>query len=57
MASDADGDGVWEIQVPLRRGQEHQYQFLIDGSLWVPDPTAPLQVDGGLGGVNSVLQI
>lgn len=55
--SDADGDGVWEAQIPLRRGQEHQYQFLIDGTVWVPDPHAALQVEDGLGGVNSVLQI
>ncbi|UCF99377.1 MAG: hypothetical protein JSV89_07515 [Spirochaetaceae bacterium] len=54
---DRDGDGVWEIEIPLKRGQEHQYQFLIDGQTWIPDPEAPLQVEDGFGGVNSVLQI
>jgi 1,4-alpha-glucan branching enzyme len=54
---DPDGDGVWEIEIPLKRGEEHQYQFLIDGTNWIPDPDAPLQVDDGFGGVNSVLQI
>jgi hypothetical protein len=54
---DRDGDGIWEIEIPLRRGEEHQYQFLIDGQTWIPDPKAPLQVKDGFGGVNSVLQI
>jgi hypothetical protein len=54
---DADGDGIWEIEIPLKRGEEHQYQFLIDGQTWIPDPEAPLQVEDGFGGVNSVLQI
>jgi hypothetical protein len=54
---DSDGDGVWIIEIPLRKGKEHQYQFLIDGENWIPDPTAPLQIDDGFGGINSVLQI
>ena len=54
---DPDGDGVWEIEIPLKRDEEHQYQFLIDGHRWIPDPGAALQVDDGFGGVNSVLQI
>jgi 1,4-alpha-glucan branching enzyme len=54
---DPDGDGIWEIEIPLKRGEEHQYQFLIDGQNWIPDPEAPLQVKDGFGGVNSVLQI
>jgi hypothetical protein len=52
-----DGDEVWEIEIPLKRGEEHQYQFLIDGETWIPDPEAPLQVEDGFGGVNSILQI
>jgi len=54
---DPDGDGIWEIEIPLKRGEEHQYQFLIDGQNWIPDPEAPLKVEDGFGGVNSVLQI
>jgi len=54
---DSDGDGIWEIEILLKRGEEHQYQFLIDGQNWIPDPGAPLQVEDGFGGVNSVLQI
>jgi len=54
---DRDGDGIWEIEIPLTPGEEHQYQFLIDGRTWIPDPKAPLQVEDGFGGINSVLQI
>jgi hypothetical protein len=57
MLEDTDGDGIWVIEIPLKRGEEHQYQFLIDGQNWIPDPEAPLKVEDGFGGVNSVLQI
>jgi len=55
--TDEDGDGIWEIELRLKRGEEHQYQFLIDREKWVPDPGAPLQVEDGFGGFNSILQI
>ena len=51
------GDGVWETTVILRTGSEYQYQFLIDGDDWRPDPGAPLNVEDGFGGVNSVVNI
>ena len=46
--------GVWSITVPLRIG-EYEYQFLVDGTEWVPDPEAHGEVDDGFGGHNSVL--
>lgn len=55
--NDADRDGVWELSLRLERGKEYQYQFLIDQEKWVPDPHAPLQVDDGFGGTNSILDI
>lgn len=54
---DPDGDGVWEIRLRLRRGQEARYQFLVDGERWLDDPRAPLRVEDGFGGTSSVLQI
>lgn len=54
---DRNRDGVWEIELRLKRGQEHQYQFLIDHERWVPDPGSPLRVEDGFGGFNSILQI
>jgi len=55
--TDADGDGIWEIQIKLRQGEEYQYQFIINGTRWVPDPRSPLQIEDGFGGINSILQI
>jgi len=54
---DRDGDGVWEIRIKVPRGQEYQYQFLIDDQQWIPDPNAAIKVDDGFGGMNSVLDI
>ncbi|HDQ14847.1 MAG TPA: hypothetical protein ENN41_08545 [Sediminispirochaeta sp.] len=54
---DENGDGVWELKIELDRSGEYQYQFIIDGQKWVPDPNSPLQVDDGFGGVNSILSI
>lgn len=54
---DTDGDGVWETTVTLRPGEEYQYQFLVDDETWMPDPSSPLTVDDGFGGMNSVLNI
>jgi hypothetical protein len=55
--SDGNGDGVWEIEIRLEPGREYRYQFLIDGERWIPDPNAPLKVDDGFGGTDSVLHI
>lgn len=55
--SDRDGDGVWEIVIRLEPGREYRYQFLIDGERWIADPNAPLKVEDGFGGTDSVLHI
>lgn len=54
---DKNGDGVWELTLKVEKGGEYQYQFLINGKKWVPDPKAPLKVKDGFGGTNSVLDI
>ncbi len=51
---DTRGTGVWTADVSLEPGV-YQYTFVIDGSRWVADPTAPSYVDDGFGQVNSVL--
>lgn len=51
---DEDGDGVWEIVIPLPRGR-NEYKFVIDGEQWIPDPANPDRVDDGFGGKNSVI--
>ncbi len=57
VMSDADGDGVWQITVRLEKGTVAVYNFVINGSRWVPDPRAPARVDDGFGGQSSVLQL
>jgi hypothetical protein len=48
--------GAWSITVPLPIG-EHEYQFVLDGERWVPDPTAQAHADDGFGGTNSVIVV
>jgi hypothetical protein len=49
-------NGLWTGTVPLVPG-EHQYLFVIDGTRWMPDPTAQAQVDDGFGQTNSVIVV
>jgi 1,4-alpha-glucan branching enzyme len=49
-------DGNWTVKVDLRPGQ-YEYQFVVDGSRFVPDPNATEQRDDGLGGANAVLRL
>lgn len=49
-------NGLWSVTIPLSIG-EYEYQFVVDGSEWLPDPTAHAEVDDGFGGRNSVLVV
>lgn len=42
------GDGRWTVFVPLQPGM-HVYSFLVDGTQFIPDPTAPTAPDDGFG--------
>ena len=50
------GDGLWSAVVPLEPGR-YRYAFLIDGRLWVADPTAPTTRDDDFGAPSSVLTV
>lgn len=52
MARVANG-GVWAVTLPLSAGR-HLYSFVVDGSAWSTDPTAPVAADDGFGHANSV---
>jgi len=54
---DDNADGLWETNIKLEAGKEYRYQFYIDDSKWVADPKAPLKIDDGFGGQNSILRI
>jgi len=47
--------GVWVATVPIVTGV-HTYQFVVDGTTWVPDPAAGT-TDDGFGGRNSVVVV
>ena len=48
--------GTWTVTVPLEAGR-HEYSFVVDGSHWLPDPSAPLASEDGFGTANSVLLV
>jgi hypothetical protein len=54
---DDDGDGIWETEIELLPGKEYRYQFFIDDNTWIADPQAPLKIEDGFGGLNSILRI
>jgi hypothetical protein len=54
--ADPDGDGTWEVSIPLPSGRYH-YIFLVDGTSWQSPEGAPLEEDDGFGLRNGVLEI
>ncbi|MBA3891021.1 MAG: isoamylase early set domain-containing protein [Gemmatimonadaceae bacterium] len=48
--------GTWTVTVPLEAGR-HEYSFVVNGSHWMPDPSAPLAAEDGFGAANSVLLV
>lgn len=54
---DPEGDGLWEAEVRLKKGNVYMYNFVIDGQTWVVDPDSVVQVDDGFGGESSLLRL
>lgn len=52
----ASSNGVWTVSVPLAAGR-HQYAFIVDGTRWMADPTAPAAVDEDFGVPSSVVTV
>ena len=48
-------DGLWSITVPLRVGR-HEYQFVVDDTLRLSDPTMP-KTTSDFGAANSVITV
>jgi hypothetical protein len=55
MRAGGDG-GVWTVELPVSAGR-HLYAFVVDGTRWVVDPSAPLAPEDGFGTRNSVLVV
>jgi AMP-activated protein kinase-like protein len=47
---------TWTADIPLRAGR-YAYQFVIDGTRWVPDPRAPRDAGDDFGATNSVVTV
>ena len=50
----ASTGGVWSVEVPIQPGR-HLYAFVVDGTLWRPDPAAPKATGEDFGEPNSAL--
>jgi hypothetical protein len=48
--------GLWETTLRLKPGA-YSYNFIVDGSMLVPDPNAPNQMPDGYGGTNSIMMV
>lgn len=51
-----DASGHWTAEVELPEGR-YEYQFLVDGSVWVADPEASEHRPDGFGRENAVLRV
>jgi hypothetical protein len=49
-----DGAGTWTATVALAPGR-HAYAFVVDDSVWVTDPRAPLERDADYGRSHSII--
>jgi len=49
-------DGVWRVQRSFARGR-YLYKFIVNGSMWVPDPANMNRESDGFGSFNSVLEV
>lgn len=47
---------TWSVSLPVARGR-HVYGFVVDGRLWVPDPSAPLAPEDDFGSASSVVVV
>jgi hypothetical protein len=48
--------GTWSVALEVAPGR-HLYAFVVDGTQWLADPTAPLAPEDGFGAANSVLLV
>lgn len=51
-----EGGGVWAVTARIPAGH-HRYAFVVDDSLWLPDPGAPRVVDADFGTPTSALVV
>lgn len=52
----ASTGGVWSVEIPIQPGR-HLYAFVVDGTVWRPDPAAPKATGEDFGEPNSALTV
>lgn len=52
----ASTGGVWSVEVPIQPGR-HLYAFVVNGTVWHPDPVAPQATGEDFGEPNSALTV
>ena len=52
----AASGGMWTVALPLPPGR-HRYAFIVDGTRWMVDPSAPRAVEDDFGSPNSVVTV
>jgi 1,4-alpha-glucan branching enzyme len=50
-----NGNGTWQITLPLRAGNDFQFRYLVDGQRWYNDWDADSYMPNPYGGKNSVV--
>ena len=50
-----NGNGRWQITLPLKAGHDFQFRYLVDGQRWYNDWDADFYAPNPYGGKNSVV--
>jgi serine protease AprX len=49
--------GLWHAEIPCLPAGDHHYKLLVDGDLWIEDPSHGYKTEDGFGGFNSILRV
>jgi 1,4-alpha-glucan branching enzyme len=55
MPMHRNGNGTWQLTLPLTVGRDFQFRYLVDGQRWYNDWDADSYVTNPYGGKNSVV--
>jgi glycosidase len=50
-------NNVWSATTRIEPQGRHEYKFIVNGTMWIPDPRNPERVSDNNGGFNSVLNV
>lgn len=50
-------DGVWRAKIAALPAGEYRYKFVVDGTVWVEDPSNLMKRSDDFGGFNSILKV